>query len=229
MKSVFSQTYPQLEYLIIDGGSDDGTVEIVHQFRDGVDYFIREPDNGIYDAMNKGIKIATGEILFFLNSDDYFADPKVVEDVAKVYRENPKVDVVFGNQIFDKGDRRLIKKQLFKNPKIQLARTNVQHQTLFAKKKILELTGGFSTKYKIVSDYEWMLKTFLVNKCNYIYIDREISVMSTEGLSWKTDFEKERRKVMEEYFSPMEIFWFRVIPQIIKKGINTVVRRIFKM
>ncbi|NIQ16927.1 MAG: glycosyltransferase, partial [Candidatus Dadabacteria bacterium] len=177
MKSVFSQTYPQLEYLIIDGGSDDGTVEIVHQFRDGVDYFIREPDNGIYDAMNKGIKIATGEILFFLNSDDYFADPKVVEDVAKVYRENPKVDVVFGNQIFDKGDRRLIKKQLFKNPKIQLARTNVQHQTLFAKKKILELTGGFSTKYKIVSDYEWMLKTFLVNKCNYIYIDREISVM----------------------------------------------------
>ena len=100
IESVISQTYPLIEYVIIDGASTDGTVEIIEKYRDRIAHFISEPDTGLYNAMNKGIGAATGDILFFLNADDYFADENVVADVADVFSKNPDIDIVFGNQIF---------------------------------------------------------------------------------------------------------------------------------
>ena len=217
IKSVLSQTYHNIEYVIIDGGSTDGTVEIVENYQDGVDYFVSEPDGGLYNAMNKGIKAATGDVLFFLNSDDYFADDKIVEDVMRVFKNQPDIDIVYGDQIFDFGDRQFTKRQPHIVTREHLARTTIQHQTVFARRKVFDLTGGFSEKYKIVSDFEWMLKVFVKNKCSHIHVNRDVSVMSMQGLSCTTNFEPERRSVMREYFNIYETYRYRVLPLMLKK------------
>jgi glycosyltransferase involved in cell wall biosynthesis len=217
IKSVFSQTYPRIEYLVIDGGSTDGTLDIIAGYRDRIHYFVSEPDSGIYNAMNKGIAATGGDVLFFLNSDDYFADQKVVEDAAKAFVDNPDVDIVFGDQVFDLGDRTFTKKQSFEVTREQLAETTVQHQTVFAKRGVFQLTGGFSEEYKIVSDFEWMLKVFVDHKCRYHYIKRPITVMATSGLSWNTPYEEERIRVMKKYYSCEEILDWRALPVIRQK------------
>jgi glycosyltransferase involved in cell wall biosynthesis len=216
IKSLRSQTYPNVEHIVIDGGSTDGTLDIIKKYIDSIEYYISEPDSGIYNAMNKGISASTGDIVFFLNSDDYFADDRVLEDVASVFQKNPDIDIVFGNQIFDYEKKMLIKKQSFEVTRKQLARMTIQHQTLFARKIVFQLTGGFLEEYEVVADYDWILNVFLEHKCRFQYLDREISVMSTQGKSWSTNFEKERIEVMKKYFSNYEIFRFRMIPQKIK-------------
>ena len=210
--SARNQIYPNIEYMVIDGGSKDDTVNIVNRNNRKISYFISEPDNGIYSAMNKGIQSSNGDILFFLNADDYFADPNVLTDVAAVFTENPATDLVYGNQIFKAGDRQSLKKQSFLISRKQLARMTIQHQTIFARKKLFDETNGFSEKYAIVSDYEWILKVFLELKCRYRYIDRDISVMSTSGMSWSYDFEKERILAMKPFFSFWEILKWRILP-----------------
>ena len=216
IKSLRFQTYPNIEHIVIDGGSTDGTLDIIKKYIDGIEYFISEPDSGIYNAMNKGISASTGDIVFFLNSDDYFADDRVLEDVVFVFLKNPDIDIVFGNQIFDYGKKMMVKKQSFEVNRKQLARMTIQHQTLFARKIVFQQTKGFSEEYKVVADYDWILNVFLVYKCRFHYLDREVSVMSTQGKSWTTNFEKERIKVMKKYFNNYEILRFRIIPQKIK-------------
>lgn len=213
LKSIYSQIYHNIEHIVIDGGSTDGSLDIVMKYRNNMDYFISEPDSGIYNAMNKGIKAATGDILFFLNSDDYFTNSNIIEEVVNVFTRNTEIEIVFGNQVYDHGNKLSIKKQSFESAKReQLARTTIQHQTVFARKHVFDLTNGFSKNYKIVSDYEWILKVFLVNKCRYYYLDRNICAMSVGGTSWVKPFEKERIEVMKEYFSFYEIIRYRVIP-----------------
>ena len=215
--SVLSQSYPNTEHIIIDGGSSDGTVDIINNNRNDIAYFISEPDKGIYNAMNKGIKAATGDILFFLNSDDRFADNDVLADVADVFNKKPDTDIVFGNQIFKCMETKIFREQPPVVSRIDLAKKTIFHQSLFAKNKLFAITSGFSEENKVVSDYEWMIKVFLINKCSYLHIDRSISIVSAEGLSSVTDFESERIKVMKKYFSNYEVFRYRVIPQAIIK------------
>src|ERR1035437_2868268 len=88
IESVLSQTYPDIEYIIIDGSSSDGSIELVKSFGNSISKFVSEPDNGIYDAINKGIRLATGDIVGILNSDDFFYDNNVIERVARLFREN---------------------------------------------------------------------------------------------------------------------------------------------
>ena len=211
--SVRSQSCRDTEHIIIDGGSTDGTLDILDRYADGISYFISERDAGIYNAMNKGIKVSTGDVLFFLNSDDYFADDKVVEDVLQGFNKQPELDVVFGNQIFDCSTKMIVKDQSFHISRNQLARITIQHQTIFAKKHLFELTNGFSEAYRIVSDYDWILKVFLVFNCNYLHLNRNISVMSTKGLSWTSNYERERLRVMKNYFTNYEILRYRIIPR----------------
>ena len=95
IRSVLAQSYPDREYIIIDGGSKDGTVDIIRHYSDRINYWVSEPDKGIYDAMNKGIKIATGDYLIFMNADDVFADTEVLQKVAGLIKAD--ADVIYGN------------------------------------------------------------------------------------------------------------------------------------
>jgi len=224
IESVRSQTYPDIEHIVIDGGSTDGTLDIIEKYIDSISYFVSEPDRGIYNAMNKGIDAATGDIIFFLNSDDRFFDDGVVKDIADVFNSSPDIDIVFGNQIFVYARNRILKKQSFEVMRHQLAKTTILHQSLFTRRKVFGSTNGFSENYQIVSDYEWVIKAFLIHKFRYFYVDRTICVVSGQGISSTTDFEKERITVMRKYFTSYEILRCRVVPQMIRKIIRSMKR-----
>jgi len=213
MRSVAAQTYPLIEHLVIDGGSTDGTLEAIERNRESIGYFVSEPDHGIYDAMNKGIRAASGDILYFLNADDQFCDDRVVEDVVTVFERDQSLEVIYGNLVWDRPDGMERETQPSTVTRASLAAATILHQTVFARKHVFEATNGFSEHYRVVSDYEWMLKVFIRDQRNYQYIDRDIAVMGTEGLSWTSaDWESERIDAMRPYFTRYEILRYRVLP-----------------
>jgi glycosyltransferase involved in cell wall biosynthesis len=224
IESVAAQTYPDIEHVIIDGGSTDGTLEIVDRYRDRIGYFVSEPDTGVYNAMNKGIRAATGDILYFLNADDRFCDHRVVEDVVSVFNEMPHVEIVYGNLIWDISGRMVRKTQPAVVTREYLARTTILHQTVFARRDVFEAIGGFSEKHRIISDYEWMVKALLTDGRSYLYYDRDIAVMGTGGLSWTTDWERERLEVMRNYFGLYEILRYRILPMKKTSAKKTIVK-----
>jgi len=225
MMSVTAQTYPHIEQVIIDGGSTDGTLAVIERHRDRIGYFISEPDRGIYNAMNKGIEAASGDILYFLNADDRLCDDSVIEDVVMVFARGPDLEVIYGDLVWDVAGRMERKKQPSTITRESLAAATILHQTVFARKHVFEATDGFSERYRVVSDYEWMLKVFLRDGRKYQYIDRDIAVMGTKGLSWTTtDWEKERVEVMKDYFTSYEILRHRTLPMkklAMKRAMNT--------
>jgi glycosyltransferase involved in cell wall biosynthesis len=211
--SVAAQTYPRTEHVLIDGGSTDATLEVIERNRNSIGYFVSEPDHGIYDAMNKGIKAASGDILYFLNADDRFCDDRVVEDVVSVFERAPSVEVVYGNLVWDRRDGMERETQPSIVTRASLARGTILHQTVFARRHVFEATNGFSEHYRVVSDYEWMLKVFIRDQRNYQYIDRDIAVMGTEGLSWTSaEWESERIDAMRPYFTWYEMLRYRILP-----------------
>jgi glycosyltransferase involved in cell wall biosynthesis len=213
IKSVRAQTYPCIEHIIIDGGSTDGTLEILNRYRAGFAYLLSEPDRGIYHAMNKGINAATGDILFFLNADDCFVDDDTLTDVACVFSQHPTLEIVYGNLIWQVQGSRVRRKQPSMVTREYLAERTILHQTVFARPAVFVSTQGFSERYRVVSDYEWMLKVFLRDQRNYLYYDRDIAIMDTRGRSWTTNWEQERLRVMREYFGFYEILKHRVWPR----------------
>ena len=214
IQSVAAQTYPHIEHVIIDGGSTDGTLEIIQRYQDKVGYCVSEPDSGIYNAMNKGIRSATGDVLFFLNADDRFCDQRVVEDVVSVFSAAPDLEVVYGNLVWDLSGKMVTKKQPHTITRASLAAATILHQTVFARKHVFDATDGFSEQYRVVSDYEWMMKVFIRDTRKYRYYDRDMAVMGTQGLSWTTpDWESERIEAMKPYFSTYEILRYRVWPR----------------
>jgi len=217
--SVASQTYPLIEHVIIDGGSTDGTLQIIERHRDDIGYFVSEPDRGIYNAMNKGIKAATGDVLVFLNADDRLCDDQVVGDVMSVFDAAPDLEVVYGNLVWDLSGKMVRKKQPSAITRASLAAATILHQTVFSRKHVFEATDGFSERYKVVSDYDWMMKVFVRDGRKYRYYDRDIAVMGTQGLSWSnTDWESERIEAMRSYFTAYEILRYRVWPRRVQRA-----------
>lgn len=212
--STVNQTYNNLEYVVIDGGSTDGTLEVLGRYRDRIDYLVSEPDRGLYHAMNKGIQAATGDYLYFLNSDDCFCDENVVADVVDVIRENPSLDLVYGDVLLQ-GDGQLIRQsQVPVLNRESLCRKGFCHQALFARRETLVRTGGFSEKYRIVADGDWLAKT-LANGAKSCHVERDIAIISLLGLSHVTNWREEKRRCRRENFTPMELFWWRKLPGFI--------------
>lgn len=214
LKSVIGQTYPHIEHIVIDGGSTDSTLDILQEYRHSIAHLTSEPDDGIYSAMNKGICAATGEVVFFLNSDDRFADNEVLDDVARNFSSNTSLEFLYGNIIWDLDGRLVAHKQPEMITREFLARKTIIHQTIFAKRSLFQKTGLFSEELRIVADYEWILKVFLAMSPVYEYLDRDICVMATSGASWSTSWEPERRLVMRKYYSTFEILRNRALPML---------------
>jgi len=187
---------------------------------------VSEPDDGLYNAMNKGIAHSTGEVLFFLNADDVFHDPDVVADVMAAFAAEPELDVVYGEQVMNINGRRVpTKPQPDPVTRAFLRERTVFHQTVFSRRRVFEATNGFSECYKVVSDYEWMLKVFL-GPFRTRHIDRVIVVFDTGGRSWSTRWEAERLQVMREHFGPWETFWHRTIKLHVRHARKAVRERI---
>lgn len=213
LRSVMDQTYPEVELVVIDGGSSDGTVDIVGQYRDRIGYFVSEPDDGLYDAMNKGARAATGDVLFFLNADDRFCDDRVIGDVARAFQDHPGVELIYGDIVWDTPGGRIREVQPEKITPKRLARQTIFHQTVFTRKGLFLRTGGFSRDHSIVSDYEWLLKVFLVDMANVFHLHRDICMAGTGGVSNVTRWEQERLRVMKMYYTPFQVFRWRTLPR----------------
>lgn len=185
IESVLAQTYQELEYIIVDGASTDGTIEIVKNYRDKITKLISEPDKGIYDAMNKGIALATGDVIGILNSDDFYVDAFVIEKVAKGF-EN-QVDSVYGDLVYvNKNDSaKVVRYWKSKNTYEGIFQTGwyPAHPAFFVKREIYERYGCFNLDFKIAADCELMLRFLGKYKISSIYLPEVLVKMRTGGES----------------------------------------------
>jgi glycosyltransferase involved in cell wall biosynthesis len=211
--SVLGQTYEKFEYLVIDGGSTDGTLEILARYRDRIDHLVSEPDRGLYHAMNKAIRAATGDFLYFLNSDDTFCDEAVVADVAAVIEQHPSVDLVYGDVLYRSSTRLVRKPQVPVLNRESLCRKGFCHQALFARRQTLQRTGGFSEAYRIVADGDWLARALAAGATSR-HIDRDIAIFALDGLSGTSNWREEKRRSMRANFTPWELLRWRKLPGI---------------
>lgn len=160
MQSVINQSYADIEYIIVDGASEDGTMALVRKYADDKRvHYISEPDNGIYDAMNKGILLAKGDYLQFLNAGDVFVNNDVIKLVVQKIKDNP-ADVMYGNLIYkypDKSTNVRVYGQFCSSLFYYLLGDCINHQTIFAKRECFE-EFVFDTDYQICADREWMIR-----------------------------------------------------------------------
>lgn len=176
--SVKNQSYSNIEYIIIDGGSTDNTINIIKKHELSISHYISESDNGISDAFNKGISLATGEIIGTINSDDWY-EPDAVLKIVNSYQSIP-CDVIHGNVQYWQDDQ---KNYLFSaNHKLLSDEMTINHMSCFVSNKTYKKHGKFLLDFKYSMDYELMLR-FYLNKCNFIYIDQTISNMRLDGVS----------------------------------------------
>lgn len=184
IKSVTSQDYSDLEYIIIDGGSTDDTLAIVEKYKDKISKVISEPDKGIYDAMNKGVANATGELIGILNSDDIYADEKVVSDIVEKIGEK---DAIYADLVYvdrDKTDKvtRYWKSGEYKKGDF-LKGWMPPHPTFFVRKKCYNDYGTYNLKLKSAADYECMLRMIHKHEISLAYLPRVITKMRVGGQS----------------------------------------------
>lgn len=190
IKSVLSQTYDDIEYIIIDGNSTDGTKEIIEPYRDRISHFISEPDKGMYDAINKGIKLATGDVIGLMHSDDEFYDTKTISRIAARFDFYKNTEGVYGDGIYVSNDteERLIRNRIggvFNIKKVKEGWLPL-HPTVYLKKAIIEQYGLYNLDFKIASDTEFLLRYLYKYKIKMIYINSYIVKMRMGGMSTNT-------------------------------------------
>lgn len=186
INSVADQDYQEIEHIVIDGNSDDGTQQILDKYSHKIADWISEPDCGIYDAMNKGIKKATGDVIGILNSDDFYFDNHVITKVAKSFSDG-ETDAVFGDLIFvDPTDlSRTVRTYSSNNwhPDKFAKGYMPAHPTFFVRRKFYAKYGIFETDYKIAADYEMLIRLLYVHRLNYTYLPLKMVKMRKGGVS----------------------------------------------
>lgn len=186
IESVLSQDYPDIEYIVIDGGSSDETISIVNEYSDRISAIVSERDRGIYDAMNKGISLATGEIVGMLNSDDIYINQHAVTDLMRVMQD-AQADSVFADLIIvDPLDLNKILRYYdssYFTPKKFRYGWMPAHPTFFVKKSLYEKVGPYSLEYKISADYEMLIRLLWVEQASYAYLRKPMVRMRHGGAS----------------------------------------------
>lgn len=186
--SVLDQTFPKVEHIIIDGGSLDGTVDLIKEYantKSNVNW-VSEKDNGIYDALNKGISLATGDIIGFVHSDDYLASKDILKNIVELF-DSEKVDGVYGNLHYvDFNDSSHVirnwKSQIFK-PSLLNRGWMPAHPTLFLNSSIYKEEGAFNTKFKIAADYDFILRIFKNPEFKFAFLEKTVVKMRVGGAS----------------------------------------------
>ena len=193
LESVLSQTYDNIEYIVVDGASKDSTLDIVNEYAGKIARLISEPDKGIYDAMNKGVNIATGDFIGILNSDDIFANPDTVESLVTFLRANPDCDASYADLVFvERTDTTVVTRKYssksFSSWKIRFG-FMVPHPTFYARKQLFTDYGVYKLGYRVSADFELMTR-FITRKITLLRHDAVMVKMreggiSTTGFWWK--------------------------------------------
>jgi glycosyltransferase involved in cell wall biosynthesis len=187
IQGVISQTYPQIQYIVIDGASSDRTLDIIKRYTDYIDTLISEPDEGVYQAMNKGIRLATGDWLYFANADDYLFGPEAIADVAAFINGHPDCDFVYGDHEtrFPWGKRSTyspVPPEEALEQLISLGNCFIQPASFF-KAELFDRLGYFNERYRIAADYEWFCQMLSTPGVNISYLPRIIVSYFQGGLS----------------------------------------------
>lgn len=185
--SVLAQSAADIEYIVVDGSSTDGTLDILREYEDRITRIISEPDEGIYDAMNKGIRACTGDIVGILNSDDFFASPNTVKDVVAAFQEDDGTDIVIGDVVYVAADdlatvTRYYSSRRFKPWKLRFGYMP-PHPATFVRRQVYETHGLYSLDYRISADYEMFIRWLVAAKLPYRRIDEVLVHMRPGGLS----------------------------------------------
>lgn len=199
--SVVGQTCNDYEYIVIDGGSTDGSVEVIKKYADRIDYWVSEPDGGIYNAMNKGVAQAHGEYCIFMNSGDCFYDQSVLERVSGTNSED---DIVIGKLRSNKDNKVLFNPPLSGRISMYyLYSATVPHQSSFIRTELLR-QFPYDEDLKIVSDWKFFVQAIIMNNCSVKYIDDYVATFDLEGVSTSNPDKmwKEKEKVLSNMFPP---------------------------
>lgn len=184
--SVLSQDYTDIEYIIIDGNSTDGTQDIVRSFGPRISRFVSEKDNGLYDAMNKGLALATGEIIGIINSDDIYAHSKIISSIVSVFKSK-SIDITYGDLFYFKTGFPDLPLRYYKGGHFSLKRVTYglmpPHPTFFIRKSIYEKYGNFDTQFTLSADFDLILRFLGIYKVAFAYIPEVIVKMRTGGKS----------------------------------------------
>ncbi|MBC7162759.1 MAG: glycosyltransferase [Immundisolibacter sp.] len=201
--SLSSQTCRDYEWVVVDGASTDGTMEIVRDFDAAPVASVSEPDKGIYDAMNKGVRMARGEYVFFLNSDDALHDPNVLADVARILETQPAADLLYGNVVYAYPSRKVLRTFAHIN-RLTLPFESLCHQAVFARRVLFDSVGTFDTRFRLSADYDWLIRVFR-SGARTRWIDRRVAQFTAGGVHAQ-DARKladENRQVRLQYLSPL--------------------------
>jgi glycosyltransferase involved in cell wall biosynthesis len=180
--SVINQSFTDVEYIIIDGGSTDGSLDIINKYSQKLSYWISEKDTGIYNAMNKGIRKARGHYLMFLNSGDWLLNPGVLEEA---FKSSGNADILYGNTINYNGAKGEYKEVRF--PEIltfdYFLTSSIPHPSSLIKRELFEKYGLYNENFRIVSDWEFFVLTIIKYNVTYFHLELPVSVFDTNGIS----------------------------------------------
>jgi glycosyltransferase involved in cell wall biosynthesis len=225
-ESVLHQTYSNIEYIVVDGGSTDNTLKIAENYSEIITVLVSEQDNGLYDAMNKGIKLATGDIIGLINSDDLFCDPDALSKVVNVFKTNKNLDSVYADLFYvsqndiDKVARRWVSgtQKKFKYG------WHPAHPTFYIKKTVYDRFGLFDLSFRLAADFEIMLRFLDKHKISTVYLKDPLVKMRLGGKTNKSlkniyyqnleclrAFDNNNLKVSKLLYP-----FFRIIPKVLQ-------------
>jgi glycosyltransferase involved in cell wall biosynthesis len=220
VKSIIGQSYPNIEYIVVDGGSTDGTLEVIRKYEEDIDCWVSEKDNGIYDAMNKGVTLATGQWISFINAGDTF---HCSDTVREVFENAPSgADLLYGNTYYkDQTGLNLAETHGIENIWKWMI---FSHQSLFVKSALLR-THPLSTRFRISSDYEFVYYCY-VNNYRFFDTKKIIAVHPVDGISERNVIRRliERWVIVNSYTPSLKINIFYVI-LLFKKIISSIIKK----
>jgi glycosyltransferase involved in cell wall biosynthesis len=224
IEGVLAQTYPHIEHIIVDGGSTDGTLAVIEEYREKMALVISEKDNGISDAMNKGLKKSSGQIVQFLHSDNYMPPQTVAEAVEKL-KQHDEYAFVFGDILKEKSDGR--HKTFFKGDpeytkKIAYTMPRINHPSIFARRDLFEDFGLFQDRWKVAMDYDWLLKVHRGGKQG-LYTESILITTTFGGISERQmmDAFRECREISIELGTDKFTAWGYYLARCVKHIIYT--------
>ena len=221
LRSVAAQTHPDIEHWVIDGGSRDGTQAVVQAHAERLAGFVSEPDRGIYDALNKGVRRATGDVVGFLHADDVYAHDGVLARVAQEF-DDPSVDAVYGDLTYvDKADLgrviRYWKAGEFRRERLERG-WMPPHPTFYVRRSVYERLGGFDTRYRIAADYDCVVRFLYVERIRALYIPEVLVCMRVGGASNRSLRTITRKSI--EYYRIMRTYRIGGVGALLCKNVG---------
>jgi glycosyltransferase involved in cell wall biosynthesis len=205
MESLIHQTCNDLEWVVVDGASTDRTVDCVQSFHPAQLRLLSEPDDGIYDAMNKALRMASGDYVYFLNSDDRFRDPYVLSDVAEAIQQSGEPDLLIGHIIHTRGSTRILRTFTHINRR-RILFDSLCHQAVVARRDLFDRFGHFDCRYELSADYDWLIRVLRFG-ARVKYINRVIADFNGDGIHSRRlqTTQAENQAVRNTHSKPLEL------------------------